>query len=461
MLKKKGVIKLLAAVLAACILSLSLPTTSMAAYSFNESDVERCMTAFLNAYYNSGDIRGGYHFWENSYDRQLLTEYYNATGKNKDKISETFYSFEATHSVDRFGNPKCWIINDGDWNDDYSWMSQFTMSAYAATGDQYMLDQAKWHFNFFYSNNVDNTWGGGMWRERGVRDQKDVPTNGWAIVAAQLAKYYPNEKVHNNLTNTDRTYKEIAQDIYSWIKTSFMRPDGGIENSITTEGRYWDNNFYTYNAGIFIELASNLYDLTKDNSYIADACKAADFAKVHFTTGVDQIVVYEDDVGGAGLYRPDTLGGFEHVFRGILMRGIYKLITLGGQTQYIDWLTKNAQAAYNNRSGNDLTAPNWDTPYDGSTVRPTANATGLTLMCYSLLVSQPGYLSGKVEAESGVKYGSALKQPDSAASGGYMAGSIDHAATETTSASAIEFKNCVAAQKLAVDYCSGLDNPKL
>ncbi|WP_051571864.1 chitobiase/beta-hexosaminidase C-terminal domain-containing protein [Ruminiclostridium cellobioparum] len=459
MLKKKGVIKLLAVILAACILSLSLPVTTMAAYSFNQPDVERCMEAFLNTHYRSGDIYTS-HFWEAAYSRELLCAYYNLTGKNKDKISETFYWFEDNHTANKYGNPQSWIASEGDWNDDYSWQSQFTMSAYAITGDQHMLDQAKWHFDFFYKTSVDDTWGGGMWRERSVQNQKDVPTNGWAIVAAQLAKYYPDEKV-TDADGVSRTYKEAAIDIYNWVKASFMRPDGGIENSITTGKLGWDDNLYTYNAGIFIELASYLYDLTKDNSYIADACKAADFAKKRFTTGADQIVVYEDDVGGSGLYMPDPTNSYEIVFRGILMRGIYKLITLGGQTQYTDWLTKNAQAAYNNRSGDDLTAPYWNTPYDGTTVRPTANATGLTLMCYSLLASQPGYLSGKVEAESGVKYGTAYKQADHAASGGYVAGSIDHAATETTSASAIEFKNCVASQKLAIGYCSGLDNPKL
>lgn len=453
MLKKKGVIKLLAVVLAVCILSLSLPITTMAAYSFNQSDVERCMDAFLNTHYRSGDIYTS-HFWEAAYSRELLCAYYNLTGKNKDKISETFYWFEDNHTANKYGNPQSWIASEGDWNDDYSWQSQFTMSAYAITGDQHMLDQAKWHFDFFYKTSVDDTWGGGMWRERSVQNQKDVPTNGWAIVAAQLAKYYPDEMV-TDADGVSRTYKEAAIDMYNWIKASFMRPDGGIENSITTDRLGWDDNLYTYNAGIFIELAAYLYDLTKDNSYITDACKAADFAKKRFTTGADQIVVYEDDVGGSGLYMPDPTNSYEIVFRGILMRGIYKLITLGGQTQYTDWLTKNAQAAYNNRSGDDLTAPYWNKPYDGTAVRPTANATGLTLMCYSLLSSQPGYLSGKVEAESGVKYGTAYKQADHAASGGYVAGSIDHVGA------AVEFSNCAATQKLAIGYCSGLDNPKL
>jgi hypothetical protein len=352
--------------------------------------------AFLSRYaINSGDFKtsltetGAIHFWEAAFIRQLLVENYRLTGLGKDKITETYYRFENTHSTNRFGNARCWIINDSDWNDDYSWQSQFAISAYAATGDQHMLDQAKWHFDYFYSNNVDNTWDGGMWRERGVRNQKDIPTNGYAIVAIQLARYYPNATVHNNLTNTDRTYLQITQDIYSWIKVKFLRTDGGVKNSISSGNLGWDDNLYTYNAGIFLELAAHLYDITRDTTYLADAVKVANYARVRFTSGPNQVVVYEDDVGGSGLYRPDGASSYEVVFKGILLRGVYKLITLGGQTQYADWLGNNAEAAYRNRSSDNLTAPQFDTPF-GSNARATGVASGLTAMAYHLMTSTAG-----------------------------------------------------------------------
>ncbi|MBB6670040.1 fibronectin type III domain-containing protein [Cohnella nanjingensis] len=456
MIRKKTVsTKLLIYVLVICFLSVGFPKPSSASYTFTKSDIIDSMNAFLDAHYDEGNIVGS-HFWEAAYSREALVQFYNATGLNKDKITETYNWFEATHTRDRFGNPLSWIENDGDWNDDYSWQAQFTMSAYEATQDQHMLDQAKWHFDFFYSNNVDDKYGGGMWRERSARNQKDVPTNGWAIVATELSKYYPSVKVHNNLMNTDKTYLEIAEDIYDWMKTSFMRPDGGIENSFSDGHLFWDDNLYTYNAGIFIELASNLYSLTHKETYLQDAVKAADFARVHFTNGVKQIVVYEDDVGGQGLYKPDPAGNAEIVFRGILMRGIYKLITLGHQTQYIDWLSNNAQAAFNNRSVENLTAPNWDTPYDGSDVRSTANATGLTLMAYSLMTSeQPQQLSGRVEAENAIKTGSAERRADPFASGQYYVANLN------SDGAAIEFDHSIESQHLVIGYSSGMDNSKL
>jgi predicted alpha-1,6-mannanase (GH76 family) len=362
-----------------------------------EADLVRSMNAFLAAYgLGDGDFRtdlhnaAAIHFWEASFIRQTLVDASQLTGQWKDLISQTYYRYENTHSVDRFGNPKCWIGNDTDWNDDYSWAVQFALAAYGATGDRHLLDQAKWHTDFFYRDFYDDTHGGGFWRERATKDQKDVPSNGFAIAAAELARYYPTEAVHNNPLNTDKSYLQIAQDTYDWLKASFLRPDGGFENSIS--GRSWDDNLYTYNAGVFLELAANLYDLTKDHTYLADGVRVANFAKAHFTTGADRLVVYEDDVNGNGLYRPDPVDSYEIVFKGILLRGLYKFITLTGQTSFLDWLSANAQAAYDRRT-NDLPSAVFDQSL--SNARATGTATGLAAMTYTLAArTAPGGAAG-------------------------------------------------------------------
>jgi predicted alpha-1,6-mannanase (GH76 family) len=318
------------------------PPKAAAESTFTQPDLVRTMNSFLATYgIDGGDFTtsqtddSAIHFWEASFIRETLTDASQLTGKWKRNISETYYRYENTHSADRFGNPNSWIGNDTDWNDDYSWATQFALDAYEATGDMHMRDQARWHFDFFYQDYYDDVYGGGFWRERGTQDQKDVPSNGFAIAAAELARYYPDATVHNNPLNTDKTYLQIAQDTYNWLKTSFMRPDGGFENSFS--GRSWDDNLYTYNAGVFLELAANLYNLTKDQTYITDGIRVADFAKSHFTTGDKQLLVYEDDVNGNGLYRPDPVDNYEIVFKGILLRGVYKFIILADQPQYLDW----------------------------------------------------------------------------------------------------------------------------
>lgn len=476
--RRSGFTKLLVGFLAVCIVLSGVPMAAMAApsaaesdwASFTQDDLERVYDSFMDTYYkdfDNGNFRlfpgenGATHFWEAAYLRQMFVEYFNLTGKNKDLISETFYKFEEHYKIDRFGNKDSWIINDSDWNDDYSWASQFAISAYAVTKDQHMLDQAKWHFDYFYSHTIDDIWGGGMWRERTVNDQKDIPTNGFAIVAAQLAQYYPEEKVMNLSTSEENTYLEIAQSIYDWIKVTFMRPDGGIMNSLSTGSRGWDDNLYTYNAGIFIELAAHLYDLTKDQKYIDDAVKAADFAIEHFTTGENKLLVYEDGVNDNGFYKPNIRDSYEIVFKGILIRGIDKLITMGNQDQYKVWIANNAQAAYDNRNNIDLTSPQFDTKYNGNNARVTGVAVGMTAMLYSL---EHGYeltppamlkLKGKIEGEAGKLYGDAKVTADARASGSARVSDI------TSVGSALEFANVEAASKLRIGYASIDPKPQL
>ncbi|MEU8227510.1 glycoside hydrolase family 76 protein [Kribbella sp. NPDC048915] len=360
-------------------------------FTFSRPDLERTMNAFLTTYgIDNGDFRtdldnpAPLHFWEAAFVRQTLVDASRLTGQWRDLIGPTYYRYEDTHAVDRFGNPRCWIANDTDWNDDYSWAIQFALAAYEATGDAHLLDQAKWHTDFFYRGYYDDEYGGGFWRERGTKDQKDVPSNGFAIAAAELARYYPTEKVHNDPLGTDKTYEQIATDTYTWLKQSFLRADGSFANSFS--GREWDDNLYTYNAGVFLELAADLYNLTKDRSYLDDGVRVADFARDHFTTGRSKLVVFEDDVNGRGLYRPDPVESYEIVFKGIFLRGLSKFITLGGQRQYVDWLGANAQAAYDHRT-DDLPSAAFDRPLPNA--RGTGVATGLAAMTYSLATQQP------------------------------------------------------------------------
>jgi uncharacterized protein YyaL (SSP411 family) len=373
------------------LLAATLPsTTAEAAPSFGQPDLVRTMNAYLRDYYiNAGDFKvhqqdgSAIHFWEASFNRETLADASRLTGEWRGKVSETYYKYENTHSTNRFGNPKTWIANNSDWNDDYSWAIQFALSAYKTTGDQHMLDQAKWHTDFFYRDYYDTAYGGGFWRERNTKDQKDVPSNGFGIAAAELARYYPTARVHNNPMNVDRTYLQIAQDTYNWIKTSFVKSDGRVANSFS--GRSWDDNLYTYNAGIFLELAANLYDLTRDRKYITDGRRVADFARAHFTTGSKQIIINEDDVGGNGLYRPDPVNSYEIVFKGILIRGLYKFIKLTNQTSYVDWLRNNAQSAYDHRR-NDLPSAAFDQTLTNG--RSTGVASGLAAMTYSLATQE-------------------------------------------------------------------------
>ena len=46
-------------------------------------------------------------------------------------------------------------------------------------------------------------------------------------------------------------------------------------------------------------------------------------------------------------------------FKGILARWLGKLVYEGGQTQYLDWMEKNAQTAWRNRNSSDIMWTRW------------------------------------------------------------------------------------------------------
>jgi len=137
------------------------------------------------------------------------------------------------------------------------------------------------------------------------------------------------------------------------------------------------------------------------------------------------------------------------VFKGILLRGIYKFITLAHQPQYLDWLSNNAQASYDNRT-NDLPSAAFDQKLSNG--RATGVASGLAAMTYTLAAQQH---TGRIEAENGLHYVSARNQSSSSATNGQLAGSID------VPGSAIEFTNVAAASSLTFSTASERTGAKL
>ncbi|NJP75187.1 carbohydrate-binding protein, partial [Streptomyces sp. C1-2] len=113
------------------------------------------------------------------------------------------------------------------------------------------------------------------------------------------------------------------------------------------------------------------------------------------------------------------------------------------------WLGDNAQSAYDHRT-DDLPSAQFDrTLTDG---RSTGVASGLAAMTYTLAAQR---LSGRVEAETGQKYGTARNESAAAASDGQLVGSIDKAGA------GLEFHNVAAATSLTFRTASANKGAKL
>ncbi|RYF89617.1 MAG: glycosyl hydrolase family 76, partial [Chitinophagaceae bacterium] len=122
-------------------------------------------------------------------------------------------------------------------------------------------------------------------------------------------------------------------------KTTLYEPSSGwVYDNIDKNGLKNTTWKFTYNQGTFIGAALELYKITNNATYQADAIKAADFA-----VGSGQLTsngILKDEGGGDG-----------GLFKGVLVRYLTRLIIEGSlpadkKNSYIAFLKKNAESLW-------------------------------------------------------------------------------------------------------------------
>ena len=109
-----------------------------------------------------------------------------------------------------------------------------------------------------------------------------------------------------------QAYLNEAIKIYTWEKNNlFDRQTGAVYDSMNGEGKITKWTF-SYNAGTFLGAAHELYKITGDKQYLADAVKVANFVIDHLSTNEGVL--------------PDAVGGDGGLFHGIFFRYFVKLI---------------------------------------------------------------------------------------------------------------------------------------
>lgn len=122
------------------------------------------------------------------------------------------------------------------------------------------LAYAEEAFAFVMSGEDDKLGGGIYWREL-RKDSKNTCSNAPAAAAA-LALYRKTGKV---------TYLKTAKRLYAWTREHLRDPvDGLYWDSESLKGHV-DTAKWTYNSGLMLRDAAELYSITKKESYAADA----------------------------------------------------------------------------------------------------------------------------------------------------------------------------------------------
>lgn len=239
-----------------------------------------------------------------------------------------------------------------EFNDDVMWAVIALTRGYEITGNHAYLEQARGQFNCVWNRAWDDELGGGLWWKTDKK-QKNACVNGPAAIAALLLARNTN----------DTLYHEQAKLLYRWLRATLVQPETGqVADNIDAHGvKNWMS--FTYNQGTYIGAATLLYEATSDSDYLAHAAQAIDWTRHHLTGQQHENILndeYDADDGG----RHDGCG-----FKGIFVRWAAKYVKVveAKNNATKNWLTANANAAWEHRNAAGLMWGQWSrsTPNDG------------------------------------------------------------------------------------------------
>ncbi|TCC29113.1 glycoside hydrolase family 76 protein [Kribbella speibonae] len=214
--------------------------------------------------------------------------------------------------------------------DDTEWWGIAWIEAYDLTGDRKYLDMAVTIANYVQGYWDTSTCGGGVWWDR-ERTYKNAVTNGLYVrLAAAL---------HNRLAG-DTVWLQRATAGWNWFVNSGMinssnLVNDGVTSACTNNGQ----TVWTYNQGLAIGGALELWRATGDSSLLARARQLGDAAMSSLSPG--GILTESCDPAG-------TCDDNQKQFKGIFMRYFMDLADSTGDASYRTYAQRQTDSIWQN-----------------------------------------------------------------------------------------------------------------
>lgn len=269
---------------------------------------------------NSGD--GTFNYWPQAHALDVMLDADLRTGGKKylDQYNKWYDGVQAKNGGS--------FINH--FYDDMEWNALATLRAFDVTGD------AKWKTAAqTLWTDIKGGWndiqGGGIAWNKSESGYKNTPANApAAIIGARLYRHF------NNADDLD-----WAKKIYAWQKSHLVDLGSGfVYDGMNKNGDgAIDQNAFTYNQGVFIGAALELYAITKDVTYLNDAIKTADNCLSSSSLTTSDRLLKDEGQGDGGL------------FKGIFIRYFTQLIlnpdlSSDVQKRYLSFIKLNAQTLW-------------------------------------------------------------------------------------------------------------------
>jgi Predicted glycosyl hydrolase len=294
-------------------------------------------------------------YWPNAHGLDVLVDAYIRTNKSGTVKAQ----MDAFLTGVRAKNGNTWINH---FYDDMEWMALACLRAYDTT-----KDEAYKNITNLLWNDIKNGWStelfGGIWWNKD-NGSKNAPSNLPAAILA--ARLYQRFNDPNDL--------QWATDIYNWVKSNLYESTTGlVYDHIEKNGNKNTTWKFTYNQGTFIGAALELFKITGNPSYMADAIKAADYTlNSGFLTSNG--ILKDENGGDGGLFK----GVFVRYFTRLIIEGS---LDSGKKASYLNFMVNNAKTLWTKGTNKNQVLFNsgWD-KMPGTTVDFTVQLSGVMLM---------------------------------------------------------------------------------
>lgn len=319
-------------------------------------------------YSNQGNI--DFHYWPQAHSLDVLLDAYERSNSNS-YITYIDNWFEGVY----IRNGNSWI---NDYYDDMEWNALAMLRAYEITGDQKFKLAVDLLWKDIKTGWNDYANGGLMWF-KGTPNGKNAISNSPASILA--SRLYQIDQNPDDL--------EWSKKLYNWTKSSLVDPSSGavwdhvIDNSGELSVRKdW---VFTYNQGVYLGAALELFKITGESIYLNDAQKAADYTLNSLST--TERLLKDEGEGDGGLFK----GIFVRYFTQLILN---ENVSASVRNRYSIFIEHNAKELWmkgrNDRT--NLFSSYWNTK-PSATTDLTVQLSGVMLIEAVALLQSEGIIS--------------------------------------------------------------------
>jgi predicted alpha-1,6-mannanase (GH76 family) len=302
-------------------LSENLPYTAEDATDAFETFNKYFYSNEAQLYYATTEHKALGSIWTQAIFWDIVMDAYQRTGDEqyKQMIHDIHEGGANEYAGYNWYNKEEWFIYD-----DIMWWVIGLARAHQITGEQQYLEQSISGFDRVWRDSYDPDDGGMYWSFD--HSGKNACINYPTVIAAMRLYQITGES----------DYLDKAKKIYGWSRDNLFQEASGrvADHKVGDDPPGFED--YTYNQGTAIGAAVMLYNETNKQSYLDDAILAADYTKEKMSND-EGILPAEGDWNEQG------------VLKAIFVRYMDMLIEEAGQDQYLPWLQKNANTAWQNR----------------------------------------------------------------------------------------------------------------